>query len=336
MFSEASRVSQNLLEVNDLVKHFALPHPLLEKARGKKAANVHAVDGVSLSIAKNETLGLVGESGSGKTTLGRTILMLEKPTSGRIIFLGRTITDLDEEEIRQLRKKMQIVFQNPYSSLDPRARVKDIVSEPLRAFKDMSSNVREEAVIRATAAVNLSPDSLSRFPHEFSGGQRQRIAIARALILEPEFIVLDEPTSALDSSVQAQILNLLRSLQEEMGLSYLLITHNVNVVKYMANRIAVMYAGKLVEVGNTRDVLEKPLHPYTSALISSIPQPDPRKRLKTVAAIGEVPSMVNLPTGCRFNPRCPYAEEICRQQDPSLREILPAHLSACHFSEKFQ
>jgi oligopeptide/dipeptide ABC transporter ATP-binding protein len=328
-------LSNSLLEVENLVKHFPLPHSLYDRARGKTAGSIHAVDDVSFAIAKNETLGLVGESGSGKTTLGRAILMLEKPTSGRVIFQGQSISELKDDEMRPLRRKMQIVFQNPYSSLDPRARIKDIVAEPLRAFKDLNQDDREKAVMRAIAAVNLSPDSLTRFPHEFSGGQRQRIAIARALILEPEFIVLDEPTSALDSSVQAQILNLLRTLQEEMGLSYLLITHNVNVVKYMANRITVMYAGRLVEVGNTRDVLEHPLHPYTSALISSVPQPDPNRRMQTVAPIGEVPSMVNLPKGCRFNPRCPYAEEVCRNDEPPLRSILPSHYASCHFAEKF-
>jgi oligopeptide/dipeptide ABC transporter ATP-binding protein len=327
-------LSDNLLEVENLVKHFPLSHSFLDKIRSKEALQVHAIDDVSFTIAKNETLGLVGESGSGKTTLGRTILMLERRTSGRIVFQSETISGMKGEELRRFRKKMQIVFQDPYSSLDPRSRVRDIIGEPLRAF-NTSKDATEERVTRAATAVNLPTDSLRRFPHEFSGGQRQRIAIARAIVLEPEFIVLDEPTSALDSSVQAQILNLLRRIQEEIGLTYLLITHNVGVVRYMANRIAVMYSGKLVEIGPTREVLERPLHPYTSVLISSIPQPDPTKRMETVPVTGEVPSAVNPPRGCRFNPRCRYVQDECRVNEPTLREVLPGRWAACHFAEKF-
>jgi len=327
-------LSENLVEVENLVKHFPLSHSILDKIQSKEALKVHAVDDVSLTIARNETLGLVGESGSGKTTLGRTILMLERRTSGTITFDGDQISSMKGEALRLLRKKMQIVFQDPYSSLDPRSRIKDLIGEPLRAFK-ISRDELEERVKRAASAVNLPTDSLRRFPHEFSGGQRQRIAVARAIALEPEFIVLDEPTSALDSSVQAQILNLLRKIQEEAGLTYLLITHNVGVVRYMANRMAVMYSGKLVEIGPTRQVLERPLHPYTSVLISSIPQPDPKKRMETVPVTGEVPSAVNPPRGCRFNPRCRYAQDECRANEPQLREILPGRWAACHFAEKF-
>ena len=334
MLSEVSELSENLVEVENLVKHFPLSHSIVDKIRSKEALQVHAVDDVSFKIARNETLGLVGESGSGKTTLGRSILMLERRTSGTIIFDGDKISSMKGEALRLLRKKMQIVFQDPYSSLDPRSRAKDLIGEPLRAF-NISKDELEERVKRAAGAVNLPTDSLRRFPHEFSGGQRQRIAVARAIVLEPEFIVLDEPTSALDSSVQAQILNLLRKIQEEVGLTYLLITHNVGVVRYMANRMAVMYSGKLVELGPTRQVLERPLHPYTSVLISSIPQPDPTKRMETVPVTGEVPSAVNPPRGCRFNPRCRYAQDECRVNEPKLREVLPGRWAACHFAEKF-
>jgi len=327
-------LSEEFLKIENLVKFFPAAHSFLDRVRGMEGLQVHAVDDVSFTIAKKETLGLVGESGSGKTTLGRTVLMLEPRNSGRITFRGVTISDIAGEELRQYRKKMQIVFQDPYSSLDPRARVMDIIAEPLRAFGEKKQTI-EEAVKRVAAEVNLPTDSLTRFPHEFSGGQRQRIAIARAIVINPEFIVLDEPTSALDSSVQAQILNLLRQIQEELGLTYLLITHNVGVVRYMANRIAVMYCGKLVEIGSTREVLEHPLHPYTSALITSIPEPDPTKRMDEVPVTGDVPSTINPPQGCRFNPRCRYARDRCRTEEPSLRHISTGHWAACHFAEDF-
>jgi oligopeptide/dipeptide ABC transporter ATP-binding protein len=321
-----------ILIVNDLVKYFPLSAGLVDRLRGKRPANVHAVDGVTFSLQNNETLGLVGESGSGKTTLGRAVLMLDPPTSGQVTFDGRVISELRGEALRQTRKKMQIVFQNPNSSLDPRARVKDIIAEPLRAFEYDKESLNEN-LLRVLTAVNLPEDSLTKLPHEFSGGQRQRIAIARALILDPKFIVLDEPTSALDSSIQAQILNLLRGLQEKMKLSYLFITHNVSVVKYMADRVAVMYAGKLVEVGRTRDIVDHPLHPYTSALISSVPPLDPEVKAEGVPLGGEVPSARNPPKGCRFNPRCPYAKEVCRKEEPELREVVQGRYSACHFAE---
>ncbi len=336
MFSEVQELNSNsLLTVENLVKHFALHSSFIERIQEHKKLEVHAVDGVTFTIGKNETLGLVGESGSGKTTVGRTVLMLERPTSGNVVFDGELISELKGEQLRRIRKKMQIVFQNPNSSLDPRARVRDIISEPLRANKRISEKEIEESVQLVIAAVNLSEDSLNRFPHEFSGGQRQRIAIARSLVINPKFIVLDEPTSALDSSVQAQILNLLQKIQLDLKISYLFITHNVNVVKYMADRIAVMYSGKLVETGSVREVLEHPLHPYTSALIMAVPQPDPENRTKFVPLRGEVPSAISPPNGCRFNPRCPYAEDICRREEPELREMMPGHWSACHFSEKF-
>ena len=322
-------MTESLLEVKNLKKYFPVRSGISNPLRAGRALQIRAVDGVSFTVGKNESLGLVGESGSGKTTLGRTVLMLEEPTSGQILFNGLDITSLRGEDLRQLRKKMQVVFQNPNSSLDPRQRMKDIISEPLRAFKGSLTNPIEETVSQVVAAVGLPEDSLMRFPHEFSGGQRQRIAIARAIVLNPELIVLDEPTSALDASVQAQILNLLRRIQEQFGLSYLFITHNVNVVKYMADRIAVMYAGRLVEIGSTREVLEQPVHRYTIALISSVPDPDPDRPLRIVPLKGEVPSPLAPPSGCRFHPRCENALDICRTTEPQLRQI-KGRLVACH------
>lgn len=322
-------MTEQLLEARNLKKHFPLRSGISNPLRPRQRLQIRAVDGVSFAVGKKESLGLVGESGSGKTTLGRAVLMLEKPSSGQILFNGVDITVLRGEDLRQLRRKMQVVFQNPNSSLDPRQRMKDIISEPLRAFKGSLTSSIEETVSQVAAAVGLPEDGSMRFPHEFSGGQRQRIAIARALVLNPELIVLDEPTSALDASVQAQILNLLRRIQEQFGLSYLFITHNVNVVKYMADRIAVMYAGKLVEIGSTREVLEQPLHHYTIALISSVPDPDPETPLRNVSLKGEVPSALNPPSGCRFHPRCEHALDICRTTEPQLRQI-KGRLVACH------
>lgn len=305
---------------------------------GREKLWVRAVDDVSFNVGRNETLGLVGESGSGKTTLGRTVLMLQRPTEGKILFDGNDITGLKGEQLRKIRRNMQIVFQNPMSSLDPRQRLKNIVLEPLLAFRESRSESEiNELLSAALKSVGLPEDSLMRFPHEFSGGQRQRIAIARALIVNPRFIVLDEPTSALDSSIQTQILNLLRRIQEERTLSYLFISHNVNVVKYMAERMAVMYSGKIVEIGRVRDVLEKPLHPYTLALISSVPQPDPDRKIASEDQVkGEVPSAVRVPGGCRFHPRCPYMQDVCRTKEPGLLEVKTGHWSACHFAESFQ
>jgi peptide/nickel transport system ATP-binding protein len=325
----------NILEVNHLVKYYPVRHGLLDSLFRREKLWVKAVDDVSFSVGFNETLGLVGESGSGKTTLGRTILRLERPTSGQVFFKDQDVVKLSGEELRQMRRKIQIVFQNPTTSLDPRQRVKDILSEPLKAFGVEGSDGGYDPVVGALRSVGLPEDSLTRFPHEFSGGQRQRISIARALMLNPEFLVLDEPTSALDSSIQVQILNLLRQIQEERKLSYLFITHNVSVVRYMADRIAVMYSGKIVEVGKSRDVLQKPLHPYTIALIASVPEPDPEKKKVGAQALrGEVPSAIYTPSGCRFHPRCPYAEDICKTQEPALRLVDSDHLVACHFALK--
>ena len=292
------------------------------------------MDGVSFEIFSKETLGLVGESGSGKTTLGKSVLMLDRPTSGSISYKGTNVSDLNGEGLRQIRRSMQVVFQNPDSSLNPRHKVREILLEPLNAFGLSDSDRRDSLLESSLKTVGLPTDSLGRLPHQFSGGQRQRIAIARALILNPEFMVLDEPTSALDSSVQAQILNLLRRIQDELGLSYLFISHNINVVRYMADRIAVMYAGKIVELGNVADVLENPLHPYTSALIASVPVPSGKQVQRGESISGETPSPVDAPSGCRFHPRCRYARDICSTSEPELRQLEGGHWAACHFSEE--
>src|SRR5579872_4981422 len=303
-----------VVEAKSLRKYFPVHKGVSDRVMRRENLWIRAVDSVSFAVSQNETLGLVGESGSGKTTLGRSILLLQRPTGGQVFFRSQEITKLKGEELRKLRRNMQIVFQNPMSSLDPRQRLKDIVLEPLYAFKESKKDSEIKTLLKDTLqSVGLPEDSMMRFPHEFSGGQRQRIAIARALIVNPQFIVLDEPTSALDSSIQTQILNLLRRIQEERRLSYLFISHNVNVVKYMAERMAVMYSGKIVEIGAVREVLEKPLHPYTLALISSVPQPDPNKKMTPADQVkGEIPSAVHVPSGCRFNPRCPYARDVCR------------------------
>ena len=330
--------TDSIVEAKELKKYYNVRSGITDRLVGREKLWIRAVDDVTFSVGRNETLGLVGESGSGKTTLGRTVLMLQRPTAGQVLFDGKDITKLKGEQLRKIRKDMQIVFQNPMSSLDPRQRLKDIVLEPLMAFKESRGDTEVQTLLNAALkSVGLPEDSVMRFPHEFSGGQRQRIAIARALVVNPRFIVLDEPTSALDSSIQTQILNLLRRIQEERQLSYLFISHNVNVVKYMAERMAVMYGGKIVEIGKVRDVLESPLHPYTLALISSVPQPDPDKKIASEDQVkGEVPSAVRVPSGCRFHPRCPYAEEICKTTEPALSEVKMGHWSACHFADSFQ
>lgn len=324
-----------ILEIEHLTKLYRIRGGLLDRFSSKKRLWVHAVDDVSLYLNENETLGLVGESGSGKTTLGRTTMRLEEPTSGSILFHGTDLAGLSGREMRKMRRHAQIVFQNPTSSLDPRQRVRDVLLEPLKAFKldrGTAGGSLKDQLSGALKSVGLSEESLSRFPHEFSGGQRQRISIARALMLDPEFLVLDEPTSALDSSIQVQVLNLLRQIQDERKLSYLFITHNVSVVRYMADRVAVMYGGKIVEVGKTREVLESPMHPYTMALISSVPEPNPAKKASFPFLKGDSYSSITPPPGCRFNPRCPYAEAICSSKEPELREVESGRLAACHFA----
>lgn len=316
--------------MTDLVKHYGAGQAsFFAKLVGRSEKVVRALDGVSFDISQDETLGVVGESGCGKTTLGRVVLLLTPPTSGTVEFEGVDIAQLPKHEIRKLRSKMQIVFQDPVSSLDPRMRVRDIVAEPLVATGEKDRDMVTNMVETTLEKVGLSTDAMSRFPHQFSGGQRQRIGIARALICNPKFLVLDEPTSALDASIQAQVLNLIRKLERDLGLSSLFISHNINVVCYMSDRITVMYAGQIVEMSPTRAMLKEPLHPYTQTLLASVPQPDPARRRSEVV-VGEQPSPVNPPLGCRFHPRCPHAFDKCRSIKPDQTTVGPNRWAACH------
>ncbi|MDW8035104.1 MAG: ABC transporter ATP-binding protein [Candidatus Korarchaeum sp.] len=321
-----------MLELKDLKKHFPVRGGIAIRVVGY----VRAVDGVSFDIRKGEIFGLVGESGSGKTTLGRTAIKLLEPTSGRIIFKGRDITNLRGKDLLQLRREMQIVFQDPYRALHPKKRVKDIIGEPLIIHEGADERTIREKVSEILKLVGLNPEHINRYPHEFSGGQRQRIVIARALVLRPEFIVLDEPTSALDVSVQAKILNLLSDLKREFDLTYLLISHNLAVVRYMSERVGVMYLGKLIELASTEELFESPLHPYTKGLLSSIPIPNPKvaKRKEKMILVGEIPSPLNPPLGCRFHTRCPFAREECYREEPILEEVLLGHWVSCHFWDR--
>jgi peptide/nickel transport system ATP-binding protein len=324
-----------LLEVKDLRKHFPIQQGLLRRTVG----HVKAVDGVNFSIRRGETFGLVGESGCGKTTTGRCILRLIEPTSGEIIFHDSTdgsvhVEKVDKSEMQRLRRKMQIVFQDPYSSLNPRLTLKHIVGEPLVVGKLAKGSELNDRVADLLRAVGLRPEVMDRYPHAFSGGQRQRIGIARALAPNPELIVCDEPVSALDVSVQAQVLNLLEDLQQEFSLTYLFIAHDLSVVKHISDRVAVMYVGKLVETAETNELYTRPLHPYTEALMSSVPKPDPRARSERLVLGGEVANPANPPPGCYFHPRCRYAQDICSQESPPLRELGDDHWVACHLAEE--
>jgi oligopeptide transport system ATP-binding protein len=322
---------QPLLEVRDLTMHFPIVRGLLMP---RQVGAVRAVDGISFELRKGETLGLVGESGCGKSTTGRCILQIQRPTGGRVVFDGRELTGLGEAGMRQVWRKMQMVFQDPYSSLNPRLKVEEIVGEPLEIHRLASSRrARRQRVGELLGLVGLSPAMADRYPHEFSGGQRQRISIARGLAVEPEFIVCDEPVSALDVSIRAQILNLLERLQEELGLTYLFISHDLGVVRHISDRVAVMYLGRIVEIASRASFYERPLHPYSRALLSAVPVPDPEMeaRRQRIILTGDVPSPQRPPSGCRFHPRCPWARDLCRQEEPPLFEASDGHRVACHF-----
>jgi len=325
---ETEKTASPLVEVKDLVKHF----PIRGGVFLKEIASVKAVDGVSLSIHEGETLGLVGESGCGKTTLGRLILRLEEPTAGEIYFQGENILTYGPSRMRALRREMQIVFQDPFSSLNPRKTVAEIVGEPLRVHGIGSRREREERVLNLIEVVGMRRESLRRYPHQFSGGQRQRIGVARALALNPKLIICDEAVSALDVSIQAQVINLLQDLQGEFGLTYLFISHDLSVVEHVSNRVAVMYLGKIVEIAASDDLYTTPLHPYTQALLSASPIPDPTTRRQRILLKGDVPSPIDPPSGCRFHTRCLYARELCSRDEPDLREVQPDHLASCFFA----
>lgn len=312
--------TKQLITVRNLVKHFPV--------EGSDDV-VRAVDGVSFEIFRGETLGLVGESGCGKSTVGRCILRLIEPTSGEVSFEGRDVLAMGRNELREMRREMQIVFQDPYASLNPRMKVGNIVGEPLLIHKVGNKRERRDRVAELLKKVGLDPDYRNRYPHEFSGGQRQRIGVARTLALNPKMIVADEPVSALDVSVQAQVVNLLQDLQQEFGLAYLFISHGLAVVEHISNRVAVMYLGRIVEVAGAADLYAQPLHPYTQALLSAIPVPDPKKKRERIVLEGDVPTPINPPSGCRFRTRCPIAIDECARIDPELREITPGHTAAC-------
>ena len=321
-------MAEALLKVDHLVKHFPVKGGVFSKTVDK----VHAVDGVSFDIAPGETLGMVGESGCGKSTTGRCVLRLIAPTSGSIWFDGKDVTDVNKAQLRALARDMQIIFQDPYASLNPRMTVGAIVGEALIIHKlAASAKARDERVVELLETVGLHPDHLRRYPHEFSGGQRQRIGIARALAVKPKLIICDEPVSALDVSIQAQVINLLEDLQEKMGLTYLFIAHDLSVVEHISQRVAVMYLGRIVEIAPSRDLYTTPRHPYTEALLSAVPIPDPTVKRKRVVLEGDVPNPINPPAGCHFHPRCPRAQERCRVEAPVLREMAPGCQAACHF-----
>jgi oligopeptide transport system ATP-binding protein len=319
-----------LLEVINLKMHFPITRGLLLQ---RNVGWIRAVDDVSLTVRRGETLGLVGESGCGKTTVGRTILQLYRPTAGRVLFRGQDLARMGGEEIRRVRRHVQMIFQDPYASLNPRMTVADIVGEPLRVHGVGSGSERLKRVRELLELVGLSAAFVRRYPHEFSGGQRQRIGIARALALNPSFVVCDEPISALDVSIQAQIVNLLERLQEEMDLTYLFIAHDLSVVRHISDRVAVMYLGKIVEIADWRAIYEAPLHPYTRALLSAVPVPDPivERQRERIILTGDVPSPIDPPSGCNFHPRCPYAQPVCAAEEPKLAEVRPGQAAACHF-----
>ncbi|KKX57144.1 ABC transporter ATP-binding protein [Brevibacillus borstelensis] len=319
-----------LLEVKDLKKHY----PIKKGLFGKQVGAVKAVDGVSFSIQPGETLGIVGESGCGKSTTGRAILRLIEPTAGEVLFDGQDIRKLPPDEMRKFRTNMQIVFQDPYASLDPRWTVQRTLEEPLRTHLKLSEAEIKDRIAELMSVVGLAPYHASRFPHEFSGGQRQRIGIARALALRPKFVVCDEPVSALDVSIQAQVLNLMQDLQSQFSLTYMFISHDLSVVKFICDRVGVMYLGRMVEMAPTAEMFAEPLHPYTKALMSAVPVPDPEAARERIVLTGDVPNPQSPPSGCTFHTRCPYVMDSCRQAVPEWREVSPGRHVACHLFEQ--
>lgn len=316
-----------LLEVRNIKKYFPFKKGVIKKTTG----NVKAVDGVSFKIYEGETLSLVGESGCGKSTTGRVIMKLLEATAGEVIFEGKDMTNLSPEEIRPYRKEFQMIFQDPYASLNPRLTIKEIIEEPLLVH-NLEKNNRVEKIIKLLEEVGLSKHHLNRYPHEFSGGQRQRIGIARALAVDPKLIIADEPVSALDVSIQSQILNLMKDLQEQHNLTYLFIAHDLSVVEHISDRVAVMYLGRIVEMASRDELFQNPLHPYTKALISAVPVPDPTLRRERIVLKGDIPSPANPPTGCTFHTRCPFAQDICKEKKPEFKDYGEEHFVACHFA----
>jgi oligopeptide/dipeptide ABC transporter ATP-binding protein len=331
--AETAVASQTLVDIRNLKMHFPLTQGII---RQRVIGYVRAVDGVSFSIERGQTLGLVGESGSGKTTIGRTIVRLYKPTAGEIIFGDKDMASLGGEELRQLRRRVQMIFQDPFASLNPRYTIGSLIAEPMHIYKVASNAEIRERTIELLRVVGLRPEYVDRYPHEFSGGQRQRIAVARAMSINPEFVIADEPVSALDVSIRAQVLNLLQGLQQQFNLTYLFVSHDLSVVRHVADRIAVMYLGRIVELAHRDELYASPKHPYTKALLSAVPIPDPQieKRRQRIILSGDLPSPINIPTGCRFHTRCPMAQQICREVEP-IYEAKEGreHYAACHFSE---
>jgi oligopeptide transport system ATP-binding protein len=326
--------SKTLLDIRDLKMYFPLKRGIILQ---RTVGHVRAVDGVSFSIERGQTMGLVGESGSGKTTIGRTIIRLYEPTSGQVLFDDTDLATLSGEQLRQIRRRVQMVFQDPYASLNPRFTIGSLIAEPMHIYKTASKDEIRDRTVELLRVVGLRPEYIDRYPHEFSGGQRQRIAVARALSINPELVIADEPVSALDVSVRAQVLNLLQRLQEQFHLTYLFVSHDLSVVRHVADRIAVMYLGKIVELADRDELYAAPKHPYTKALLSAVPIPDPRieKKRRRIILTGDLPSPINIPSGCRFHTRCPMAQAVCREVEPAFEaKEGREHYAACHFAEK--